>query len=86
LLILLGAIAAGRPAFGVVLVVAFGAGMAILLTGVGVAIVRARGWLDRASPRPALRVLSRYATLVASVVVVAIGVALTGQALRSLAP
>ena len=46
LLILLGAIAGGRPAFGVVLVVAFGLGMAAVMTGVGLALILARGRID----------------------------------------
>ena len=47
LLILLGSIVAGRPAFGFVLVVVFGLGMAAVMTGVGLAMVFARGRLDR---------------------------------------
>ena len=47
LLILLGSIAAGRPAFGFVLVVAFGLGMALVMGGIGLALVLARGRLDR---------------------------------------
>ncbi|MGZ8438915.1 MAG: nickel/cobalt transporter, partial [Candidatus Limnocylindrales bacterium] len=43
LLILLGSIAAGRPAFGFVLVVAFGLGMALAMGGIGLALVVARG-------------------------------------------
>ena len=50
LFILLGSIVAGRPAFGFVLVVVFGLGMAVVMTGVGLAMVFARdGWI--ASPR-----------------------------------
>ncbi|MDQ2965776.1 MAG: hypothetical protein M3R57_08015 [Chloroflexota bacterium] len=80
LLILLGAIAAGRPAFGVVLVVAFGLGMAVVLGGVGVAIVRARSWVDRASVGSRFRFVSGYAPLAASIVVLVLGVWLTAQA------
>ena len=47
LLILLGSIAAGRPAFGFVLVVAFGVGMAAVMAGIGLAMVFARGRLER---------------------------------------
>ena len=43
LILLLGSIAAGRVAYGLVLVVAFGIGMAIVLGGVGFALVHARG-------------------------------------------
>ena len=42
LLILLGSIAAGRPAFGLVLVIAFGLGMAAVMTCVGLAMIVAR--------------------------------------------
>ena len=47
LVVLLGAIALGRVWFGVLLVVAYGAGMAATLTGAGVALVRARAAIDR---------------------------------------
>jgi hypothetical protein len=52
LLILLGAIASGRPAFGIVLVVAFGIGMALVMTGIGLLVVGARGRLDRLGSGP----------------------------------
>ena len=85
LLILLGAIAAGRPAFGVVLVLAFRLGMAAILVGVGVAVVRARGWVDRASVGSRFHAVSAYAPLAASIVVVTIGALLTAQSLAGLA-
>jgi nickel/cobalt exporter len=81
LLILLGAIAAGRPAFGVVLVVAFGLGMAVVLGGVGMAVVRARSWVDRASVGTRFHEIYGYAPLAASIVVLALGAWLTAQAL-----
>jgi ABC-type nickel/cobalt efflux system permease component RcnA len=81
LLILLGAIAAGRAAFGVVLVVAFGLGMAVVLCAVGVAVVRARGWVDRASLGSRFHHVYGYAPLAASIVVLVLGVWLTAQAL-----
>jgi nickel/cobalt transporter (NicO) family protein len=81
LLILLGAIAAGRPAFGVVLVVAFGLGMAVVLGGVGMAVVRARSWVDRASVGTRFHEVHGYAPLAASIVVLALGVWLVAQSL-----
>jgi nickel/cobalt exporter len=45
--VLLGAIALGRAWFGVALVVAYGAGMAVTLTAAGLALVRARGAIER---------------------------------------
>ena len=68
------------------LVLAFGLGMAAILVGVGVAIVRARGWVDRASVGSRLHAVSGYAPLVASIVVVSIGAWLTVQSLVALAP
>jgi ABC-type nickel/cobalt efflux system permease component RcnA len=47
LFILLGSIVAGRPAFGFVLVVVFGLGMAVVMTTIGLVMVFARGRLDR---------------------------------------
>jgi nickel/cobalt exporter len=81
LFILLGAIVAGRPAFGFVLVVVFGLGMALVMTGVGLAMVFARERLDRMPSRSGLGRLARHAPLVAAVVVLAFGVYLTAQAI-----
>jgi ABC-type nickel/cobalt efflux system permease component RcnA len=80
LLILLGSMAAGRPAFGLVLVVAFGLGMAVVMTTVGLAMILARGRLDRLPRRSVLGRLAGYAPLVASVAVLTVGVVLTWQA------
>ena len=80
LLILLGSIAAGRPAFGFVLVVAFGLGMALVMGGIGLALVLARGRLDRVDGASPLGRLSGYVPLVASVLVFGLGLYLTFQA------
>jgi nickel/cobalt exporter len=80
LLILLGSIAAGRPAFGFVLVVAFGLGMAVVMGGIGLALVLARGRLDRVEAASPLSRLSAYMPLVASFVVLGLGLYLTVQA------
>jgi nickel/cobalt exporter len=45
LIVLLAAITTGRLGFGLALIVAFGAGMAIVLGGLAVATTLARGWL-----------------------------------------
>jgi ABC-type nickel/cobalt efflux system permease component RcnA len=81
LFILLGSIVAGRPAFGFVLVVAFGLGMALVMTAVGLAMVFARGRLERLPTRSRLGRLALHAPLVAAVVVLAFGVYLTAQAI-----
>jgi len=51
LLVLLGGIALGRAWFGMVLVIAYGLGMATSLVAVGLALVKCRNWLDRHSAR-----------------------------------
>ncbi len=81
LLILLGSIAAGRPAFGFVLVVAFGLGMAAVMTGIGLVLVAARHRVERASIGVRLVAARELVPLVASVVVLGFGVYLTAQAL-----
>jgi len=80
LLILLGTIAAGRAAFGVVLVVAFGLGMALVMSGVGLAMIFARGRLDRLPTSSRLGRASTFAPLVAGIVVLMLGLWLTVQA------
>jgi nickel/cobalt transporter (NicO) family protein len=81
LLILLTTIAAGQPAWGVVLVGAFGLGMAAVMAGVGLAFVYARGALERGAARAGVARATRLVPLAASVLVLAVGVALTTQAL-----
>jgi nickel/cobalt exporter len=81
LFILLGSIVAGRPAFGFVLVVVFGFGMALVMTGVGLAMVFARTRLDRLPSGSGLGRLARHTPLVAAVVVLAFGLYLTAQAI-----
>ncbi len=80
LVILLGAIAAGRPAFGIVLVLAFGLGMAGVMAGLGLALVRGRDRLARLAAHARLGTLAPWAPLAAAVLVLALGVWLTAQA------
>jgi nickel/cobalt exporter len=80
LLILLGSIAAGRPAFGLVLVIAFGLGMALVMAGIGLALVLARGRLDGVDAASPLGRVSGLVPLVASVLVFGLGLYLTFQA------
>lgn len=84
LIILLGALVAGRAAFGVVLVIAFGLGMALVLGGIGVALVLVRGRLERLPSSPRVSGVLANAPLVASVLVLGIGLWLTAQALTGL--
>ena len=81
LFILLGSIVAGRPAFGFLLVVIFGLGMAAVMSGVGLTIVLARGRLDRVPSSSGVGRAARQLPLVAAVVVLSFGVYLSVQAI-----
>jgi nickel/cobalt transporter (NicO) family protein len=80
LLILLGAIASGRAAFGIVLVLAFGLGMAIVMTGIGLLVVGARSRLDGLRTGSSLAAVRAWLPLGAACLVLALGVYLTFQA------
>jgi ABC-type nickel/cobalt efflux system permease component RcnA len=82
LLFLLAAVAAGQPAYGLAMAVAFGGGMALTLSVIGLAVVRGRelvaGRLTGRLPRLAVAGATPWAM---AVVVLVGGVLLTGQAL-----
>lgn len=85
MVVLLGGIALGRAWLGVALVLAYGAGMAAALTGVGLLLARLRTRLDGRFRLPAGSLLTRAGRLVpvaiASVIVlVGIGLAAQGAA------
>lgn len=90
LLVLLGGIALHRAWFGVLLVIAYGVGMALALMATGLLLVRARGLLERTLARRPGRgggvVLAMGAALplATALVVVAVGVVLAGRAAISL--
>jgi nickel/cobalt transporter (NicO) family protein len=86
LILLLGSIAAGRVAYGMVLVVGFGLGMAVVLAGIGLLLVHARRFAERrlGDGQTAVERLRRVALpiqLATASLVVVLGVVLTGQAL-----
>ena len=81
LIILLAAINVDRPAYGLVLVVAFGLGMALVLGGVGLVLVFARGRLERFPSASSLGRLAVYAPLGAACLILALGLWLTSQAI-----
>ena len=86
LVLLLAAVAAGQAAYGLALALAFGAGMAAVLTGIGLAIVQGRQRLGHRLARwnTGTRVPARLAGAAPwaiAVVVLVGGVLLTGQAL-----
>jgi ABC-type nickel/cobalt efflux system permease component RcnA len=83
LIVLLGAIALGRTAFGILLVIAYGAGMAATLTAAGLLLIRLR---DRLEGR--FRFAARWraaAPAATAALIVVVGVGLAGRALSTLA-
>lgn len=86
LVVLLGAVALGRTAFGVLLVIGYGLGMAATLTLAGLLLVRLRERIeshDRARTlrhNPMLRNLVRTGPVITSVLVIAVGLGLTLRA------
>jgi nickel/cobalt exporter len=81
LILLLGSVAAGRVAYGLVLVLGFGLGMAVVLAGVGLVIVNARQLVARRPSVAGLQRLGGPIQLATASLVVVLGVVLTGQAL-----
>jgi ABC-type nickel/cobalt efflux system permease component RcnA len=81
LLILLGSIAAGRPGFGFVLVLAFGVGMAVVMGGVGLAVVFAKGRLDALPANPTFERARQALPLAAATLVLGFGLYLSAQAI-----
>ncbi|MEU6019379.1 hypothetical protein ABZ826_36950 [Streptomyces sp. NPDC047515] len=70
-LVLLSGLLTGRVGAAIAMVAAFGAGMALILTGVGLAVLRGRdAFLARATTSPALRTWSTRVPIVAAWAVV----------------
>jgi ABC-type nickel/cobalt efflux system permease component RcnA len=84
LVVLLGAIALGRSWFGLVLVVAYGAGMAAMLGTAGLLLVRARDILDRWSGRPRATALVGALPVVTASLIVMVGLALAVRGVAAL--
>jgi ABC-type nickel/cobalt efflux system permease component RcnA len=87
LLLLLSSIALGQTAIGVLLILGFGVGMAVVLAGISTGVVLMRrspliGWERWRDPR--LRQIAGIIPVVSGVVVVAFGLFLTYDALLRL--
>ena len=82
LVVLLGAVAQHRSGLGLVLIVAFSAGLAATLTGLGIAVVHAGRLLAR-MPVPGR--LAAAVPAVSAALIVVVGLALTVQAVPQLA-
>ncbi|MBV9545147.1 MAG: ABC transporter permease, partial [Chloroflexi bacterium] len=85
LVVLLSALALGRLGFGLLLILAFGVGMAVVLTATGVLLVYASRFVARYFPdnsnSPVQRLISRMVPLASAAVMLIIGLAATLQAL-----
>ncbi len=76
LVVLLAAIALNQVTYGIFVIVAFSLGLALTLTGLGIAVVRGAGWLQG---RPQFERFVRYGPLVSAVVIATIGSIMVGQ-------
>lgn len=86
LVVLLGAIALGRTAFGVAMVISYGVGMAATLMAAGLLLVRMRDGARKAVARRGLGYLRRvqpYSAALTAGLVLLVG---AGLAVRSLGP
>lgn len=88
LLVLLGGIALGRAWFGMVLVVAYGIGMAAALVAVGLALVKGKDWLERHTARlprasrhtAVTLIITRWLPAATSALVILIGLGVAARA------
>lgn len=85
LVLLLSAIAIGRVGLGILLLVGFSAGLAAVLTAIGLLVVYAKSWLpdaEAAAASPAFR----YIPVASAAVVVVLGILMTGVSLGFIQP
>nr|WP_042193309.1 nickel transporter [Kibdelosporangium sp. MJ126-NF4]CEL20694.1 Inner membrane protein [Kibdelosporangium sp. MJ126-NF4]CTQ89607.1 Inner membrane protein [Kibdelosporangium sp. MJ126-NF4] len=80
LVVLLGAVALGRTWFGVLLGLAYGLGMAAMLTAAGLLLVRFADRFDGWTTRPRMRRLVAAAPSITAAMVLLVGVGLTARA------
>ena len=80
LVLLLSAVALGRIALGLTLLLAFSAGLAVVLMAIGITVVYARHWIPDGGRAAGHRVF-RYLPVASAVVIVCVGVIMTGVAL-----
>lgn len=80
-IVLLVSISLGRPAYGIVLTIAFGLGMAVVLIGIGIALVYARGFIERMPHRNRFAGWMRHVPMATAIFVLVVGVLVTAQAI-----
>jgi ABC-type nickel/cobalt efflux system permease component RcnA len=76
LVVLLAAVALNQVTYGIVVIVAFSAGLAATLTGLGIAVVRSAGWLQR---RRGFNRFVTYGPLASATLIALIGSIMVGQ-------
>jgi ABC-type nickel/cobalt efflux system permease component RcnA len=76
LVVLLAAIALNEVTYGIFVIVAFSFGLALTLTGLGIAVVRGAGWLQG---RPQFDRFVHLGPLVSAIVISTIGAIMVGQ-------
>lgn len=76
LVVLLAAISLHRIGYGLALIVAFSVGLALVLTVLGIAVVRGAAWLVA---RPQFDRVARFAPLVTASVIALVGAVMVGQ-------
>jgi nickel/cobalt exporter len=81
LVLLLTAVSLGRTGLGLILLVAFSAGLAVVLTATGLAVLYAKHWLPDGQ-KTAGHALFRYLPVVSAAIIVCIGVVMTWVSLR----
>jgi nickel/cobalt exporter len=81
MVLMLGAISLGRTAYGLVLVVAFSLGLAIVLSSIGLLFLYARRFMDRL---PLGGRIANAIPVVSAVVIVGLGLMLTVRAVPAL--
>jgi len=84
LVVLLGAIALGRSWFGLVLVLAYGVGMAAMLGAAGLLLVRVRHLFDRHAKRARTLALAGALPVATASLIVVVGLALAARGVAAL--
>jgi ABC-type nickel/cobalt efflux system permease component RcnA len=80
LVVMLAALASHQLAYGLAIIIAFGIGLAGVLTGLGIAVVRSAASIAR---RPQLQKIAAYGPLASACVISCIGAILFAQGLAS---
>jgi ABC-type nickel/cobalt efflux system permease component RcnA len=81
LVLLLTAVSLGRTGLGLVLLLAFSAGLAVVLTAIGLVVLYAKHWLPDGH-KTASHAVFRYLPVVSAAIIVCIGAAMTWVSLR----